>query len=135
MVHFKQYQEYFATDNYAAMSGIKLTNCKPGYARAEVTIEKKHLNGAKVVHGGLIFTLADFVFAAAVNAYGLISLSINASISFHEKCTSGTIVAEAKEIARSRKLSNYDINVYDENNRLIANFKGTAYITKTNIEF
>jgi len=131
----EKFINFFKTDNFATGNGIVLTECKPGYAKAQVEINKSHLNGAGVVHGGLLFTLADFCFAAAVNSYGNVTLSINASISYFAKSTEGIITAEAKEISRSNKLSTCDINVYDQAGQLLANFKGMAYITKTIIEF
>ncbi|MDP4202237.1 MAG: PaaI family thioesterase [Bacteroidota bacterium] len=130
-----KYQQYFTADKFAMSNGIELTECSPGHAKATVKIEERHLNGAGVVHGGLLFTLADFCFAAAVNSYGFITLSINASISFFAKSTEGTLTAEAKEIARSNKLCTCNINIFDENGALLANFKGTAYITPKTIEF
>jgi len=130
-----KYQQYFTADKFAMSNGIELTECRPGYAKAQVKVDENHLNGAGVVHGGLLFTLADFCFAAAVNSYGFITLSINASISFFAKSTEGIIVAEAKEIARSNKLCTCDINIFDEEGVLLANFKGTAYITPKTIEF
>ena len=130
-----KYKKFFKTDNFAASNGIMLTECKPGYAKAQVTIEERHLNGAKIVHGGLYFTLADFALAAAVNSYGVVTLSINASMTFFNKSNSGIVTAEAKEISRSNRLSTCDINVYDESGLLLANFKGQAYITKATIEF
>ncbi len=130
-----KYQQYFTADRFAMSNGIELVECRPGYARAKVRIGNNHLNGAGVVHGGLLFTLADFCFAAAVNSYGFVTLSINASVSFFAKSTEGTIIAEAKEIARSNKLCSCDINITNEQGQLLANFKGTAYITKETIGF
>jgi acyl-CoA thioesterase len=130
-----KYQQYFTADRFAMSNGITLDECRPGYAKASVKIEERHLNGAGVVHGGLLFTLADFCFAAAVNSYGFVTLSINASVSFFAKGTEGTIIAEAKEIARSNKLCSCDISITNEQGQLLANFKGTAYITKETIRF
>ncbi len=45
-------------------------------------IENHHLNGAKTVHGGAIFTLADFALAVASNSHGSLAMAINASISY-----------------------------------------------------
>jgi acyl-CoA thioesterase len=131
----KKYFDYFKRDHFASYNGIELVKCLPGYAMATVMINDNHLNGAGIVHGGLLFTLADFAFAAAVNSHGNISLSINASISFLDKGTAGLITAEAKEISRSNTLSTCDINITNEAGTLLANFKGTAYITKKTITF
>lgn len=126
---------FFKNDKFAARNGIVLKECRPGYAVAQVEVNSDHYNGANIVHGGLYFTLADFAFAVAVNAYGVISLSINASITFVNRCDSGTITATAIEISRSNRLATYDINIADQSGQLLSNFKGQAYITKTVIEF
>lgn len=131
----QEYLDYFGNDKFASSNGIILTECRPGYAKAEAEINGNHLNGAGVLHGGMIFTIADFVFAAAVNSYGKVTLSINASVSYFSKINSGRITAEAREISRSNKLITCDINVFDEPGNVIANFKGTAFITKETIEF
>ena len=131
----EKYMTYFKQDRFADFCGIELTECKPGYARTKVTIQEKHLNGAGVVHGGLFFTLADFAFAAAVNSYGVVTLSISCTISYFDKCNKGDIFAEAREISRSNKLINCDINITNDEGKLLANFKGTAYITKQTINF
>lgn len=131
----ESYKKYFANDRFAASNGIELVECRPGYAKVQVKVQPFHLNAANVVHGGMIFTIADFACGAAANAYGLVTLSVNSSISNMAKCTSGMITAEAVEISRSNRLCNYDVNVFDEAHSLIANFKGLSYITKSEITF
>lgn len=131
----EKYIEYFKSDKFAAHNGIQLTECKPGYAKATVKVESYHLNGAGVVHGGLLFTLADFAFAAAVNSYETVSLSISASMSYFDKSTEGIIIAEARELSRSNKLIHCDVSVKHESGTLLANFKGTAYISSHKINF
>ena len=53
---------------------------------------------------------------------------MNTSIAFVKAARSGTIYAEATEIARSRKLSTCTVRVTDDVGELIALFQGTAYI-------
>ena len=60
-------QRQFEKDHFAASSGMRLVELRPGYAKTSVQIEQRHLNGVGTVHGGAIFTLADFAFGAAVN--------------------------------------------------------------------
>lgn len=127
--------EYFKKDKFAAHCGIGLTECHPGFAKAEVRITPHHLNGAGVLHGGLLFTLADFAFAAAVNSYGIVTLSVVAQITYFDKSTEGLIVAEAREVSRSNKLIHCDIEIRHESGDLLASFKGTAYRTSQKINF
>ena len=65
----------------------------------------QHLNGYRTVQGGAIFTLADFAFAAASNAHGTVAVAINVSINFLKAGTTGTLQAEAREVARNPKLA------------------------------
>ena len=129
------YLEYFKKDKFAAYCGIELTECRPGFAKAEVRIAPHHLNGAGVLHGGLLFTLADFAFAAAVNSYGTVTLSVAAQITYFDKSTEGLIIAEAREVSRSNKLIHCDIEIRHASGDLLANFKGTAYRTSQKINF
>ena len=124
------YKEYFLRDRFATNNGIELVECRPGYSKVQLKVEDRHLNGADVVHGGVLFTMADFAFAAAVNSYGNVTLSINAYISYFKASTEGILTAECNEISRSNRLTSCEINIYDESRQLLANFRGTGYITK-----
>lgn len=115
-------------DRFAKANDIKLIEVGEGYAKTSMKINDKHLNAADVVHGGAIFTLADFAFAAASNSHDSLALAINASISFIRAAKSGTLYASAKEIDRNRKLASYRIDVSDDENNIIAIFQGMVYI-------
>lgn len=130
-----KYIEHFKGDRFATTNGIYIVECEPGYAKAAVEIGPDHLNGAGVVHGGLLFTLADFAFAVAVNTYGKVTLSVSTSMSYFDKSTDGIIYAEARELSRSNKLIHCDVLVKHESGSLLASFKGTAYITSKDITF
>jgi acyl-CoA thioesterase len=117
-------------DKFARHTGIELTDVKQGYARAKLKIKEHHLNSAKLVHGGAIYTLADFVFAVASNSHGQLALGINTSINFIQAVKDGTIYAEARELAINPKLGIYSIKVTDENDQLLATFEGLVYKKK-----
>lgn len=131
----KDYFTYFEKDNFARENGIVLLECKPGYALAKADVNKRHCNGAGVIHGGMLFTLADFALGAATNSFGKVALTINANMSFFKKSKGGTITAEAKVVSQTNKLMHCDINVYHDDNTLVANFKGTVYVMHEEIEF
>jgi acyl-CoA thioesterase len=115
-------------DRFAEFVGVKIIQVEVGYALTELTITASHCNGAGVAHGGAIFTLADYAFAVASNAGGEMSLAINVSISYFRAAKEGAcLTAEAKEIASSRKLTTCNVDITDQENRLIARFTGTGY--------
>jgi acyl-CoA thioesterase len=74
-------QLFAANDSFAQFLGIELLEGSPGKAKAKLAITERHLNSFKTVHGGAIFSLADFVFAVAANAHGPVAMAINVSIS------------------------------------------------------
>ncbi|PKN11405.1 MAG: phenylacetic acid degradation protein [Deltaproteobacteria bacterium HGW-Deltaproteobacteria-4] len=120
-------------DHFARHVGIELLEIEPGMARARMAIAPHHFNGANTVHGGAIFTLADFVFAVASNSYGPMAMGINTSVSFVKAAISGTLYAEAEEQSRNPKLATYTVNVTDDSGDLVALFQGMVYLKKTPI--
>ncbi|HEX9777176.1 MAG TPA: PaaI family thioesterase [Geopsychrobacteraceae bacterium] len=114
-------------DRFARHCGIELLEIDQGRARARMRIADLHMNGANTVHGGAIFTLADFAFAAASNSHGDLAMGITASTSFVKAATAGTLFAAAEEVSLNRKLATYLVRVTDQDDQLIALFQGTAY--------
>lgn len=120
--------EFFRqNDLFARHCGIELLDAKPGWAKAKMEIQPFHLNGAKTVHGGAIFSLADFCFAVAANSQGQLALAINTSTSFVKAAYTGTLYAEATELSLNRKLGTYQVIITDAEQQLIAQFNGTAF--------
>ncbi|MDA8415314.1 MAG: PaaI family thioesterase [Desulfobacteraceae bacterium] len=121
-------KQFFSTgDLFARHSGIELLDAGPGWAKASMKIEPFHFNGAGTVHGGAIFTLADFAFAVASNSHGILSMGINTSVSFVKAATQGVLYAEARELARNPKLASYSVQITDDSNDVVAIFQGMAY--------
>jgi acyl-CoA thioesterase len=114
-------------DRFAAHSGVRLVELREGYARATLRLRADHLNGVGVVQGGAIFTLADLAFAAACNSHGTVAVALDVSITFARAAVRGTLTAEAREIAVSRRVSVCDVRVTDASGALVAAFKGTAF--------
>ena len=120
--------EHFRNDRFAAWNGMELVELRPGYARARMTVGPQHLNSVGVVQGGAMFTLADLAFAGACNAAGKLAVGVTMSISCVQATQSGTLVAEAVEISRSRRISTCTVRVVNDREELVAMFQGTAYI-------
>jgi acyl-CoA thioesterase len=130
-----KYQRQFDKDQFAKHNGIQLLEAFPGYAKACMEIREFHLNSVGVLHGGALFTLADFTFAVASNAHGRVALAIDAEISFFKAIQSGVLTATAREISLNNKLGTYLIDIFNEKEELIANFKGTVYRKNETLDF
>jgi len=124
----QEYLDFFrANDHFARHCGFELLEVKSGSAMAKMVIQPFHFNGANTIHGGALFALADFVFAAAVNSRGQLALAINTSMAFINAAHGGTLVAKAQEVSCNRRLGVYQVDIHDDQRKLIARFQGTAY--------
>lgn len=120
-------EEFFKQDRYADFSGVELLEVEPGKAKAKLEIKDIHLNAGNVVQGGAIFTLADLAFAAAVNAYGNLSFSVESSIRYFKGVNKGTLYATAEMVHIHKKLATFEVRVVNEEDELISLFTATAY--------
>ena len=121
---------YFKRDRFAELVGIELLEVAKGKAKAMLTIQERHLNTIRTVHGGAIFALADLAFAAASNSYGTVAVGINVSISYVKAVTGGVLIAEAREVSLNPKLATYTVDVKDEEGDIVAIFQGMVYRKK-----
>lgn len=130
----EEIKRFFAAgDLFARHCGIELEEVEPGMAKASMKIEPYHFNAAKTVHGGAIFTLADFAFAAASNSHGTLAMGINTSVSFVKAAREGTLHAVAREQARNPKLASYHVQITDDAGDMVAIFQGMVYRKKESI--
>lgn len=119
--------KYFEQDQLAKTLGIELVSIEAGRAVARMVVREQHYNTLRIVHGGAVFSLADFAFAAASNSHGTVAVGITAAISYIKATTSGILTANAVEVSRSRRLATYSITVTDSENEVVAAFQGTVY--------
>jgi acyl-CoA thioesterase len=120
-------KKFFKGDRLAEYLGIELVEVSKGGAVAKMEVREEHLNGISTVHGGAIFTLADFAFAVAANSHGRVTVAINVSISFMKAATGGTLTAIAREVSLNPKIASYTVDIFNDEQELIAIFQGMAY--------
>lgn len=120
-------KEFFKGDKLANYLGIELTSASKGKAIAKMMVKEEHLNSIGTVHGGAIFTLADFAFAVAANSHGRVTVAINANISFMKAVTHGILTAVSSEVSLNPKIGSYTVNICNDEGELIAIFQGLAY--------
>lgn len=135
MLETEKIKEFFKGDKLAEYLGIELIDVSKGKAIAKMVVKDEHLNGISTVHGGAIFTLADFTFAVAANSHGRVTVAINANISFMKAITHGTLTAVAREVSLNPKIASYTVNICNDEGELIAIFQGLAYRKRDKITF
>ncbi len=115
-------------DRVAKFYQMKVKEVREGYALVEISVNDSALNAAGVCQGGVIFSLADFAFAVASNSYGNIALATSANINFMKPALKGEkLIAEAKEVNRSKRVGVYEVIVRKEDGTAVALFVGQAY--------
>ncbi|TAG25246.1 MAG: hydroxyphenylacetyl-CoA thioesterase PaaI [Burkholderiales bacterium] len=121
-------EQMFASDVASRETmGMRLLECKPGYARMSMEIKSLHLNGHKICHGGFIFTLADSTFAFACNSHNKIAVAAGCSIEFLKPGQLGDVLTcEGIEQTLSGRHGIYDMKVTNQNGEVIAMFRGKS---------
>ena len=123
-------------DRFARGIGAKLEEVRPGYARASLKVEPRHLNGGDVCQGGAIYTLSDLAFAAVVNACGFLTPLVSATIYYHRSAQLGdTLTAEARVMSDHHKLPCAIVEVHTQDGTHVATFTGEGYVTRAPLPF
>lgn len=115
-------------DRFAQSIGARLTELRPGYARAELTVTERHLNGAGVCQGGVLYTLADLAFAGVANSHNILTLGINNNITFIQSGQLGDhLVAECTEVVDHKRLPYCHIQITNQEGVILAMMTGLGY--------
>ncbi|MBB6443622.1 hotdog fold thioesterase [Bacillus benzoevorans] len=129
-LHEKYYKDIFnhlEQEPYAQYLGMKLIELGAGTATAELEVKDHMLNSHGTVHGAIIFSLADYVFAAACNSYGKTSVGLSTTVNFMAPGLNGSIIkAIATEEKRNNRTSWYNIRV-ESDGELLASMEALAY--------
>ncbi len=116
-----------ASDPFAGFLGIRVERVEEGFASCSVTIGENLCNFLGMVHGGLIFSLADVAFAAASNRDHYPSYALDVSGSFLKAARVGDVMrAEARLVHATRRTGLYRMDVFRQS-ELVATFNGTVF--------
>ena len=105
--------------------GIVIDEARAGYARLSMMVRPDMLNGHRIVHGGMVFALADTAFAYVCNGRNEKTVAAQASIVFLGSAEEGeTLIAEAEEAATAGRSGVTRVAVRTADGRPIAEFTG-----------
>jgi uncharacterized protein (TIGR00369 family) len=120
----------------ARLLGTEVERIEGGIGRARVTVDERLMHPQMVVHGGVIFTLADTAMSMA-----LMSVippqtpfsTIEAKINFLLPVRTGELVAEATVVHQGRSTAVLEATVYnieDGERKAVARTLGTFSIAR-----
>ena len=128
-------QQMYQNDAYSQWLGIDIVKVTEGNCTCRLTVRKDMTNGFGIAHGGITYALADSTLAFASNSSGRQSVSVETSISHLLPLSVGDIITATSEcISDAYRIGVYVINIKDQNNQLVASFKGTVYKKSENWE-
>ncbi|MBN1887144.1 MAG: hydroxyphenylacetyl-CoA thioesterase PaaI [Thermoflexales bacterium] len=115
-------------DPFASFLGIELLELGEGYSKVTLAVGEHMLNFHGILHGGVVFSLADAAFGAAANSHGQVAVALNVSISFLAPVPLGSrLYAEASEEKLGRRTALYRLAVTTQGGELVALCHGTVY--------
>lgn len=125
--NYDQIRTFMEEEPYAKFMGMELVDLGPGTATATLVPTNEMLNSHNTVHGAVLFSLADYVFAAASNSYGKTAVGVTTTMNFMSAGFPGqTITAVATEDKKNHRLAWYTIEVSNEK-ELIATMQAMVY--------
>ncbi|MGQ9474825.1 MAG: PaaI family thioesterase [Actinomycetota bacterium] len=123
-------REIVESDSYARHLGARVEEIRPGYARVTMRLKTEHLNFMGMIHGGVIFGLADVAFGAAANSFGTKAMALSVGIDFLAAPNiEGMMIAEVELVSRAGKMGYYRMVVTDADRTVVAQCRGWAYHT------
>ena len=109
-------REFFKNDRYATeQTGIEILEVSKNYAKCRLTLDERHLNAVGHPMGGVMYTLADFVFAVATNFDAeCITVTTVGQICYLNPAKGKELYGESKLIKDGRTTCFYEVKIYDE---------------------
>ncbi len=119
-----------ARDAFSRWLGVEMIAVRAGQCVLRMAVRDDMVNGFGVAHGGIAFSLADSAMAFACNSGERVTVAVDNAITYPSAIHAGdTLIATADEEAASRKLGYYRVTVRNQDDVVVALFRGTVYRT------
>lgn len=123
---------YMDNDLFVRVLGIRRESMTAAGCVCRMPLRADFQNGAGLLHGGAIFTLADYAGACLAVAQGCPAPTVNAAITFTAAVpvpddTGGELVAVARLVRSGRNLVHVRVEVADGRGRDVAHYTATAF--------
>ena len=126
----KVVNKMYDSDWFSQWLGIELVEVGAGISVLRMTVRKEMLNGFGIAHGGITYSLADSALAFASNAYGRRSVSIETSVAHVDTVKEGDVlIVSTEEENLSNKIGRYKMTIKNQEDKIVAIFRGTVYRT------
>lgn len=121
-------------DAFSKWLGLEIVNVSEKSVSVSMMVRSDMMNGHQTLHGGVLFAFADSAFAFVVNSSGTLTVAVNCTISFPVAVHLGdTLTAVAVEESSTRKLAFCSVTIRNQEEQVVAQFRGTAYRTSRSL--
>lgn len=117
-------------NHFGDLIGLKFTELDNGVSHCNLDLNGSHLNLHGVVHGGVMYSLADTGMGAALFSSldpGQRCATLEIKISYFHFVTSGTLTCHSKVLQKSRRFGFLESDVFN-GERIVARATGTFAI-------
>lgn len=100
---------------FAELIGLIVEEQRAGFSKCTLQVAEHHRNPRKLVHGGVIYALADTGMAAALYpalAEGEICATIEVKINYFKPVASGLITCITEVVNKGRTVANLQSRVF-----------------------
>lgn len=128
MTDLESARVFFSKDLYATeATGIQIDAVADGYAKCSLKLDSRHKNAMGHTMGGVMFTLADFVFAVATNfKKEVFTVSTVGNICYYNPVKGDILYGESKLLKDGRTTVFYEIEITDNKGTKVAGITMTG---------
>ncbi|MEQ9188807.1 MAG: hotdog fold thioesterase [Cryomorphaceae bacterium] len=120
----------YNNDPFSKWLGIERIEDGVGTSALRMKVRGEMLNGFAIAHGGITYALADSALAFASNGHGKKAVSVETSISHTMQVKEGDVLTTfVEEKNLTNKIGIYHIEIRNQQDEIVALFKGTVYRT------
>ena len=116
MTDLERARDFFKNDRYATeATGIVIEAVGKNYAKCSLKLNETHMNAVGHPMGGVMYTLADFVFAVSANFDAdCVTVTTVSQICYLNPTKGGVLYGESKLIKDGRSTCFYEISITDD---------------------
>ncbi len=135
MPSLEEIRAAFAGDPFTVQTlGCEIRAVEPGYSLCAMPLRPMHYNVAGIPHGGAVFSLGDFAFGVAANAFAQkLTISLQHDITYFTPARGSVLFAEARRKRAGRSVCFYDVEIRDELGTDVAHMTVNGFTTAKSI--
>lgn len=117
---------------FGELIGLDFTRCEEGFSRGVLEVDERHLNPHNVVHGGVIYAMADTGMGGAVYSFlneDQLCATIEIKIAYMAPVTSGRLTCDTRVVHRGKRIAILESEVKN-GEQLVAKATGTYSLFK-----